>query len=199
MLKDYERLDDLLDHLHQVAAEAPPVPRVLSRPRAAYGHIDSPIGPLFIAVTEKGVTEIGFAGQKSDADFRDQLEDRGLRPIPDATAIERVAGQLREYFAGRRNRFQVPLDFYGVTPFTRSVLDATAEIPFGQVRTYRQIAQQVGKPGATRAVGNALNRNPIAVIVPCHRIIRSDSSLGGYGGGPEIKQRLLSLEGVSFS
>ncbi|MEA2584044.1 MAG: methylated-DNA-[protein]-cysteine S-methyltransferase, partial [Thermomicrobiales bacterium] len=84
----------------------------------------------------------------------------------------------------------------GVSPFTRSVLTATAEVPYGRLSTYRDIAQQVGRPSATRAVGNALGRNPIPVIVPCHRIVRSDASLGGYTGGLEIKERLLSLEGV---
>jgi methylated-DNA-[protein]-cysteine S-methyltransferase len=103
---------------------------------------------------------------------------------------------LAEYFSGKRSRFQVPLDYSGLTPFTRSVLDATAEVPFGELRTYRQIAERVGRPRATRAVGNALHRNPIPVIIPCHRIVRSDASIGGYGGGVAIKEQLLHLEGA---
>lgn len=198
MLKGYERLDDVLDDLNEVAAEAPPLASVLQVPHAAFGRVDSPVGPLWIAVTDKGVAEISFASRQPEKEFRRNLEDRGLLPVPDAGAVARIADQLREYFEGRRDRFEVPLDFSGVSPFTRAVLDATAAIQFGQVRTYRQIAQQVGKPGATRAVGNALHRNPIPLIIPCHRIVRSDASLGGYAGGPEIKQKLLSHEGVSL-
>ncbi|MGH2559487.1 MAG: methylated-DNA--[protein]-cysteine S-methyltransferase, partial [Thermomicrobiales bacterium] len=135
-----------------------------------------------------------------EEEFRRELEHRGWFPVPDQMAIQRVAEQLREYFEGRRNHFEIPLDFDDLTPFTRSVLTATAEVPFGQVRTYRDIAERVGKPRATRAVGNALNRNPIPVVIPCHRIVGSDGSLVGYGGGIDIKEHLLHHEGVkSFS
>jgi methylated-DNA-[protein]-cysteine S-methyltransferase len=214
MLHRYERIDEMLSRLNRrVVAEAvpPPFRPPLSaatrgvRPlrRAHYGTMDSPLGPLLVAVTEAGVCEIGFAVSESEADFRCRLAGRGLDPepgldlagTPGATA---VAAQLREYFGGRRDRFEVPLDFAGVSPFTRSVLAATAEVPFGHLSTYREIAARVGSPKATRAVGNALGRNPLPVIVPCHRIVRSDASLGGYTGGVGIKQRLLALEGVAL-
>jgi methylated-DNA-[protein]-cysteine S-methyltransferase len=195
----YERLDDMLDRLNRFVTDDHPTPPPVIFPsvrRAGYGRIDSPLGPLFIAASDAGVCEIGFGIHETESVFQHHLQERGYRPVADWNAIAGVARQLREYFGGERDRFEVPLDFSGVTPFTRSVLTATAQVPFGQLSTYRDIAQQVGRPSATRAVGNALGRNPIPVIVPCHRVVRSDHSLGGYTGGLEIKERLLSLEGV---
>ena len=214
MLTGYERVDDALERLVAPVAASqviPPAPPFLpSTRRASYGTIDSPVGQLLVAVTDAGVCEIGFARSESEAEFRQRLVARGLRPVPDLTGDRdpeigatqttagRVIAQLREYFEGRRERFDVPLDFAGVTPFTRAVLDATAEVPFGCLSTYRDIATRIGKPGATRAVGNALGRNPIPVIVPCHRVVRSGGSLGGYTGGVAIKERLLALEGSAL-
>jgi O-6-methylguanine DNA methyltransferase len=199
MLDCYERLDEVLDRLHRVETESVLVPPQVVFPssrRAGYGRIDSPIGPLLIAASDAGVCEIGFGKHETESVFQHRLQERGYRPVPDWNAVAGVARQLREYFGGQRDRFEVPLDFSGVSPFARSVLTATAQVPFGSLCTYRDIAQQVGRPGATRAVGNALGRNPIPVIVPCHRVVRSDHSIGGYTGGLEIKERLLSLEGV---
>lgn len=205
VLNGYVRVGEALERLVPASVEAapPPLPFLPSRPRASYGTIDSPVGPLLIAVTDAGVCEIGFARSESEAEFRGRLAARGLNPVPDLDETSGATGgkaiaQLREYFAGHRNRFDVPLDFAGVTPFTRAVLDATADVPFGRLSTYRDIAARIGKPGATRAVGNALGRNPIPVIVPCHRVVRSGGSLGGYTGGIEIKERLLALEGSAL-
>jgi len=158
----------------------------------------SPIGDLLVAVSDKGVCEIGFAWMDDEAGFADRLSDRGFMPEPDQHQINMVAAQLEEYFSGERNRFAVPLDLSGLTPFTRAVLDATSEVPFGETRTYRQIAERIGRPKATRAVGNALHNNPIPLIVPCHRILPTSATmkLGGYAGGVETKERLLCLEGV---
>ena len=201
MLDSYERLDDVLDRLNRSVTDDLPAPPPFVLPssrRAGYGRIDSPLGPLYIAASDAGVCEIGFGAHESESVFQHHLQERGFRPVADWNAIAGVARQLREYFGGQRDRFEVPLDFSGVSPFTRSVLTATAQVPYGSLSTYRDIAQQVGRPSATRAVGNALGRNPIPVIVPCHRVIRSDHSLGGYTGDLEIKERLLSLEGVSI-
>lgn len=201
MLDSYERLDDMLDRLNQIPTDdvLTPPPFVLpSSRRAGYGRIDSPLGPLFIAASEAGVCEICFGAHESESVFQHHLQERGFRPVADWNAVAGVARQLREYFGGQRDRFEVPLDFSGVSPFTRTVLTATSQVPYGSLSTYRDIAQQVGRPSATRAVGNALGRNPIPVIVPCHRVVRSDHSLGGYTGGLEIKEQLLSLEGVSI-
>ena len=101
--------------------------------------------------------------------------------------------QLEEYFAGERKTFDVPLDLWG-TPFQQEVWKALLQIPYGETRSYQDIAQSVGNPKAVRAVGGANGRNPVPVIVPCHRVIRSDGNLGGYGGGLDIKRDLLDLE-----
>jgi methylated-DNA-[protein]-cysteine S-methyltransferase len=208
-LQRFQRVDralDLLPTAWQVAATPPP-PAVPRRPRAGFARIDSPIGPLYVAVTNAGICEIDFAHDKTEETFRRRLIARGFVPYPlnladpaasgdDRAMLDRATKQLHEYFSGRRSRFEVPLDFTGVSAFTRRVLEATAEVEFGRLETYRAIATQVGQPGASRAVGNALGRNPIPVIVPCHRIIRSDASIGGYTGGLHIKQRLLAIEGV---
>jgi methylated-DNA-[protein]-cysteine S-methyltransferase len=219
VLDRYHRIDNLLDTVDRSLEPLPtpppfrpPAPRpapdrrvapAVAKRRASYGTLESPVGPLRIAVTEAGVCEIGFAINENEADFRQRLEERGFAPEPclecdlGPEAIARVTRQLEEYFSGRRDEFDVPLDFAGISPFTQSVLAATAAIPFGHLATYRDIAEQIGAPRATRAVGNALGRNPIPVIVPCHRIVRSDATIGGYTGGLGIKKRLLALEGIA--
>ena len=212
-LDRYEHVGGALDRLHQlVMVSPPPLPPLLPRRRRArYGQLESPVGPLFVAATASGVCEIDFAADETEDAFRRRLVARGFDPHPvaesavdagadpDAAVVGQATRQLQEYFGGRRDRFELPLDFTGVSPFTRKVLEATAEVPFGRLDTYRGIAQRVGRPSATRAVGNALGRNPIPVVVPCHRIVRSDASLGGYTGGLDIKQRLLALEGVTLT
>ncbi|MFL5758140.1 MAG: methylated-DNA--[protein]-cysteine S-methyltransferase [Thermomicrobiales bacterium] len=195
----FERVDDLLDRLGDANnLPTPPLPPKLKKQSAVYTKVESPVGPLFVAVSEKGLVEICFGKGSSEAQFRDELEHRGFRAWSDSTAPSIVTRQLDEYFAGKRHQFDLPLDFSGLPPFTKSVLTATAEVPFGQVRSYQDIARAVGRPSATRAVGNALHRNPIPLVVPCHRIVRSDSTLGGYAGGPAVKQQLLNLEGASL-
>ena len=215
LLQGYGHLGPLLD---TVCAPPPVVglPAVhLPRPRQApaahvaawTATVDSPVGPLVLAATEEGLCEVAFARSRPPDEVRALLAERGLdlqpgeETLPPAAAVtlERASAQLAEYFAGRRDRFDLPLDFRGVTPFTRSVLEATAGVGFGRLETYRGIAGRIGKPGATRAVGNALGRNPLPVVVPCHRIVRSGGGIGGYTGGLEIKERLLAIEGVALS
>lgn len=196
MLEGYERIDRALDLIDTELNLPIPAANLAGLCTAGYGEVDSPVGPLMIASSEKGVCEIAFGEHETREAFLHHLRTRGYRPVQNQTAIAAVAEQLSEYFRGERDRFEVPLDVSGVTPFTREVLSATAQVPFGQLASYRGIAERIGKPAATRAVGNALGRNPIPVIIPCHRIVRSDSSLGGYTGGVRIKERLLSLEGV---
>jgi len=203
MLARYEFVNTALDRLAETLEAERPTPPPLTflakrLRRAAYARIESPVGPLFVAASDQGVCEVGFGVNETEEAFRRHLERRGFAPTANGVAIEWIARQLQEYFRGERNRFEVPLDFSGVPAFTRAVLLATAEVPYGHLATYRDIAQRVGRPGATRAVGNALGRNPIPIIVPCHRIVRSDSSLGGYAGGIEIKQRLLAHEGATL-
>ena len=188
--------------LATAATAMPDLPMPAARPTrpalgaARWGTVASPIGDLHIAVSDAGVAEIGFGWQESGVAFADRLIARGFAPVADAAAVAPVAAELGRYFAGEARQFAAPIDWRGVTPFARAVLEATARVPFGVTVTYRDIAVATGKPGAVRAVGNALHRNPVPVIVPCHRIVRSDLTLGGYAGGLEAKRRLLALEGA---
>jgi methylated-DNA-[protein]-cysteine S-methyltransferase len=196
----FVEVDSLLDRCCQAKSAAlPSLPTPYPVPvlrEAAWGRLASPIGELFVAVSGKGVCEIGFGWMENDHEFVSRLMQRGFMPVHDDTRINGVVDQLGEYFAGRRNHFAVPLDFSGLSPFSREVLEATANVPFGQTRTYGEIARTIGKPGASRAVGNALNRNPIPLIVPCHRIVPTGKGIGKYAGGVDAKVRLLTLEGV---
>jgi methylated-DNA-[protein]-cysteine S-methyltransferase len=139
----------------------------------------SPVGPLTLEGDDKSLTRLGFGPPQS--------------PQGDARPIGAAAIQLEQYFAGERTEFDVSLELDG-TPFERRVWDAVRAIPYGQTATYAEIARRIGRPGASRAVGRANGRNPIAVIVPCHRVIGSDGSLTGYAGGIEMKRALLDLE-----
>src|ERR671921_74758 len=210
-LNRYDRLGEALTVVGAIDAEAcePPPVTLPRRDRLWYTRIDSPIGELILAATSEGLREIEFGSNTPESDFVTRQRERGLDPvrleqIEDAEPavrenLQRAASQLNEYFGGQRARFDVPLDWGAMAPFQRSVLEATASVPFGQLDTYAGIARRIGKPGATRAVGNALGRNPIPVIVPCHRVIRSDATIGGYTGGLGIKHRLLAIEGVTLT
>lgn len=147
-----------------------------------YTRVDSPVGELLLAGDGESLTRLGFAGSPPP---------RGGRPDHDAFAP--VIEQLEQYFAGERHAFDVPLDLRG-SDFQRDVWSALLEIPYGETATYGEIAERVGRPGKARAVGRANGSNPVAVIVPCHRVIGSDGSLTGYGGGMERKRLLLDLE-----
>lgn len=211
-LNRYRNVCYCLDQVYNSQDVGPcPPPRLLPvKPVAWYLLVDSPVGPLFVAATDTALVEIEFSQGRAAAALRRHLIERGFEPRPLADepgsdggrgqqVLRRVVQQLDEYFGGQRNEFDLPLDLSGLPAFTRQVLAATADVPFGQLNTYRGIATRLGNAGATRAVGNALNRNPIPVVVPCHRIIRSDGSAGGYGGGLDIKFRLLEHEGVLLS
>ena len=164
-------------------------------PLIAWDVIDSPLGPLFIAASEQGLCHVDFG--ISEADFLSGL-DPLARTEQSAPALAPYAGQLQAYFAGERSGFDVPLDLSRLTPFQLSVLQAARRIPAGSVWTYGQVARSIGKPKASRAVGQALGRNPVPIVIPCHRVVASDGSLGGYsgGGGLDSKRWLLELEGV---
>lgn len=214
-LAGYDLLGATLDEVVAPLRDLPAPTVVLPRERAGTAPpttvwtamVASPIGPLLLAATETGLCEIAFARSRSENDVRAMLVERGLAPRPldeggpaeVRAIIARATEQLAEYFNGSRRRFDLPLDFRGVTPFTRSVLEATAAVDFGRLETYRGIASRIGKPKASRAVGGALGRNPLPVVVPCHRIVRAGGGLGGYTGGLWIKERLLAIEGVAFA
>jgi methylated-DNA-[protein]-cysteine S-methyltransferase len=180
-------------------AAAPDCSATLGLRRGRYGLMESPVGDLMIVVTEDGVADIGYMVNHSRDEIFAELEERGILAIEGSGPIEPVRDQLREYFAHQRKEFTLPVDLFGVTSFTRDVLRATVDVPFGEVRTYQGIASAIGRPSASRAVGNALGRNPVPVVVPCHRVVRSDGSMGWYTGGANIKERLLDIEGVRFA
>lgn len=148
----------------------------------------SPVGDLTLIASDAGLAGIRW---ETDAPGHDGLTPR--HRAPQHPLLCRVEQQLEEYFDGQRRLFEVPLDFHG-TPFQRSVWQALLTIPYGQTRTYAQIAAQLGRPTATRAVGAANGRNPISIITPCHRVIGSNGRLTGFAGGLATKQYLLGLE-----
>jgi len=154
-----------------------------------------PLGSLFAAVSERGLCALGIGRQETD--FLEKFDARArLRKSP--RAVEQVMAQLREYFAGKRRRFDLPVDLAAVTPFQQSVLDIACRIAPGQVWTYHRVAKELGRPDCSRPVGQALARNPVPIVVPCHRVIASNGSLGGYSGGSglQAKRWLLRLEGA---
>lgn len=149
--------------------------------------VDSPIGPLLLTASDKGLTGVYMEVHRhgpGDVQPGWQRDD---------AAFAEVRRQLDEYFAGERTEFELPLDPAG-TPFQLIVWEALRTIPYGDVRSYGEIAAQIGRPGAARAVGLANGRNPLSVVVPCHRVIGASGALTGYGGGLERKQHLLQLE-----
>lgn len=166
-----------------------------ARPVAYYdAWPDTPVGPLLLAASSRGLCAVSFGSSLDD--FLRRVERRGFRPAPSPERVQEAVTQLREYFAGRRRRFDMAVDLAGQTPFQRQVLEATARVPAGSVASYGEIARAIGRPRATRAVGSALGQNPVPIVVPCHRIIGSDGGLRGYGGGLDIKEKLLRLEGA---
>ena len=162
----------------------------------AYTVEDSPVGPLLLASTKRGLVELGFDGDERLDLYLTTLSAKLSPRVLEAPArLDPVRRELDEYFSGKRQDFDVPLDWTLTHGFTQRILRATAKVPYGQVSTYRQMATKAGNAKAVRAAGNALGANPIPIVVPCHRILRTGGSLGGYGGGPERKEFLLRLEG----
>jgi methylated-DNA-[protein]-cysteine S-methyltransferase len=156
---------------------------------------DTPVGVLGLAAGEAGLSRVDFV--KSEDRFVERLLGYyGDRPIVRSDALDRVRRALDSYFAGKTLAFDVPVDLSEVSGFHQRVLRAAVRIPAGRVLTYTEIAAKAGNPRASRAAGNALHNNPVAIIVPCHRIVRSDGSLGGYGGGLPVKEWLLRHEGA---
>jgi methylated-DNA-[protein]-cysteine S-methyltransferase len=162
----------------------------------AYTAMDSPVGPIMLAATQRGLVRISFGRSYDRDNFVAQLATLSPRVLEAPRYFDAIRRELDEYFAGRRTRFDLPLDWSLTGGFGRRVLNQTARIPYGKVSTYREIAAAAGNPRASRAAGNALGANPIPIVVPCHRVLRTGGALGGYGGGPEVKEFLLKLEGA---
>jgi methylated-DNA-[protein]-cysteine S-methyltransferase len=161
----------------------------------AYDDIQTSQGKVFIAVRAGKIAAIQAGG--AAAGFAASLRKLGLgEPVRDAAAVRGAARQLKEYFAGKRRTFRLTPDWSRVTPFQARVLRAAMRIPYGEVRTYGDIACAIGKPGAARAVGQALGMNPFAPVVPCHRVVAAGGRLGGFSGqgGVAAKLRLLRME-----
>jgi methylated-DNA-[protein]-cysteine S-methyltransferase len=160
-----------------------------------YTEIDSPIGTWLAAATGRGLVRVAF--KDTFEDVLDELSGRiSPRILRMPTKLDGLRRAFEEYFEGKRQDFDVPLDWQLVQGFNRRVLQATAKIPFGRVSTYRDMARSAGSPRAARAAGNALHNNPIPLVVPCHRVIGSNGTLVGYGGGLPMKEYLLKLEGA---
>jgi O-6-methylguanine DNA methyltransferase len=152
-----------------------------------YTHTPSPVGPLFLAASTKGLMRLEFESRVQKLNS-DAIQLRESKP-----ALEPYLRELNDYFAGKRREFSFPLDLRG-TDFQLACWRALLEIPYGETRSYRDIAEAIGHPHAYRAVGMSNNRNPVAIVVPCHRVIASSGSLCGYGGGLDTKRKLLDLE-----
>lgn len=161
----------------------------------AYDFVDSPIGSLFVATTERGLCRIVYDAD-SDQECDRLAHDFGVRVLRSARPIDPARRELDEYFDGKRHRFDLALDVGPLAAFYRSVLGELARVPYGEVVTYGQLATRVARPRAARAVGTVMNRNPVPIVLPCHRVIGSTGKLVGYGGGLERKEALLRLEGA---
>jgi methylated-DNA-[protein]-cysteine S-methyltransferase len=161
----------------------------------SYDVIESELGPLLAAVTDQGLARISF-----DPDPERELDTlarlAGPRVLRAPRALDEARRELDDYFAGKRTVFDLELDLRGLSGFTLRVLEELAKVPYGETRTYGDLAERAGNPRASRAVGMVMNRNRIPIVLPCHRIVGSSGQLVGYGGGLERKETLLRLEGA---
>jgi methylated-DNA-[protein]-cysteine S-methyltransferase len=163
----------------------------------AYASVDSPLGPLVVAATPRGLVRLAYTGSRDEGEVIEDLAGKLSPRILEAPErLDDVRRELDEYFEGRRVDFEVPIDWSLTRGFTGKVLRQTARIRYGKTSTYAEVAGRAGSPRAVRAAGNALGSNPIPVVVPCHRVLRTGGALGGYTGGVERKEFLLRLEGV---
>jgi methylated-DNA-[protein]-cysteine S-methyltransferase len=153
-------------------------------------HYDSPLGPMLLAATDRGLAGVWFVGQRHGPD------SRGWRQEPAHPVLREAMAQLAAWFAGERTRFELPLDLQAGTPFQQDVWAALLAIPHGGTTSYAELARRVGRPRAARAVGAAVGRNPLSIVVPCHRVLGTGGGLTGYAGGLERKTALLKLEGA---
>jgi len=156
---------------------------------------DTPVGPLLVGVSDRGVCRISF-----DPDPEHHLESLarqfGPRVLRSSKPVDRVRRELDEYFAGRRQQFEVEPDVRFLPAYNRIVLEELARVAYGTTTTYGALAKQAGNPRAARAVGTVMNRNPVPIVLPCHRVVGASGSLTGYGGGLHRKEQLLRLEGA---
>jgi methylated-DNA-[protein]-cysteine S-methyltransferase len=177
--------------LHQRLVEAAHAAGLLD---IAYRTLDTPVGTLLLAATPKGLVRVAYASQGHDLVLEGLARDVSPRILRAPARLDRVAREIEEYFAGRRRAFDVPLDLQLSHGFRRTVLAHLPEIAYGTTASYAAIARAAGHPRAVRAVGSACASNPLPVVVPCHRVVRSDGTIGQYVGGVPAKELLLTLE-----
>ena len=163
----------------------------------AYRTMDSPVGSLLLAATPAGLVRVAFEGENHDDVLVELSNTVSPRILRSPQGVDAVAGQLDEYFAGRRRVFEVPVDLQLSKGFRRAVLTHLLEIPYGVTESYTAVARSAGNPAAVRAAGSACATNPVPIVVPCHRVVRSDGTYGRYRGGTEAKHLLLGLEAIS--
>lgn len=170
-------------------------PQPMPPPPLRYARMESPVGPLWVAASDRGLAAIEFGGPEEDvsAAWRRRFRREALR---DEAALGPYLAELEGYFAGALTRFRAPVDLLDGTEFQQRVWAALTTIPYGETRSYKWLAEQVGRRRGFRAVGMANHRNPLPIVVPCHRVVNADGRLGGYGGGLEVKRALLRLEGA---
>ncbi len=160
----------------------------------AYATVDAPFGRMLVAATPHGLVRTAFDKESQD-EVLTELADRISPRVLEAPArLDEVRREMDEYFTGRRTHFDTPIDWQLSQGFLLRAREACAAIPYGEVRTYKELAEAAGSPEAVRAAGNAMAKNPIPIVVPCHRVLRTGGGLGGYGGGLECKRWLLDLE-----
>jgi methylated-DNA-[protein]-cysteine S-methyltransferase len=160
----------------------------------AYATVDSPLGPLLAAGTERGLLMLAYLDGGIEPRLERLAREVSPRVLEAPARLDPARRELDEYFSGRRREFAIPLDWSLVRGFARQVLRSTAAIPFGEFRSYGEVSAAAGSPRASRATGNALGSNPIPIVIPCHRVLRSGGKIGGYTGGLERKRYLLALE-----
>ena len=162
----------------------------------AYDLAGSPVGPLLVAATEEGVCRVSF-DTDPEAEIEALARRFGARVLRSPRPLAAVRRELDEYFEGQRREFDVRVDLRAAGAFQQLVLEELARVPYGDTSTYGGLAARIGSPRAARAVGGALNRNPVPIVLPCHRVVGAGGSLVGYGGGLERKRALLELEGAT--
>lgn len=185
--------EDAQNRLHRRLVAAAEAEGVLD---VAYRTVDTAVGPLLLAATDRGLVRIAYEGQDHDAVLQALSTKVSPRILRDGNRLDHAAREIEEYFAGRRKTFDLPLDLRLATGFRLGVLQHLPTIGYGRTESYAQVATAAGSPRAVRAVGTACATNPLPVVVPCHRVVRSDGSLGQYAGGAEAKRTLLTLEGA---
>jgi len=163
----------------------------------AYRTVDSPVGPLLLAATEQGLVRVAYHSENHDAVLQTLAERISPRVLHAPARLDTTARQLEEYFTGARHAFDVALDWRLSAGFRATVLHRLADIGYGHTASYAAVAALAGNPKAVRAVGTACATNPLPVVVPCHRVVRSDGSMGGYLGGIQAKRTLLTLEAAA--